>query len=67
MGLSAASAQIVSTYSVNNLGDLTGFTYPSPSSINNRGQVAGGTNTSNFSVTHAFRNGTEQPDQSADG
>ncbi len=61
MGLSAASAQIVSTYSVNNLGDLTGFTYPSPAAINNRGQVAGGANTSNFSVTHAFRTAPNSP------
>ena len=34
-----APAQTVTTYSVNNLGDLTGFTYPSPSAINNLGQI----------------------------
>ena len=59
--LPTASAQIVSTYSVNNLGNLTGFTFPSPTSINNRGQVAGGTNTSDFSVSHAFRTAPNSP------
>jgi probable HAF family extracellular repeat protein len=61
MGLSAAFAQTVTTYSVDNLGDLTGFTYPNPHSINNRGQVAGGANTADFSVTHAFRTAPNSP------
>ena len=61
VGASAASAQIVSTYSVNNLGDLTGFAYPSPSAINNRGQVAGGANSADFSTTHAFRTAPNSP------
>jgi probable HAF family extracellular repeat protein len=56
-----ASAQ---QYSITNLGNLPGFSHPAPNSINNLGQVAGGTITSDFSVSHPFLtapNATIQP------
>ncbi len=61
IGYLDAPAQTVTTYSVNNLGDLTGFTYPSPSAINNLGQVVGGANTADYSVTHPFRTAANSP------
>jgi probable HAF family extracellular repeat protein len=62
-GIPTASAQTISTYSVNNLGTLTGFTSPTPSSINNLGQVAG--TAANYSpyppVGHPFRTEPNSP------
>jgi probable HAF family extracellular repeat protein len=57
-----ASAQ----YTVNNLGNLTGFTYPAPHDINNSGQVVGGTTNSTFTVTHPFRTAPNSPITDAD-
>ena len=48
-------------YSVTDLGNLAGFSFPAPKAINNRGQVAGGTNTADFSVSHAFRTSPNSP------
>ena len=48
-------------YVVNNLGDLTGFTYPSPAAINNLGQVAGTTHNADFTVFQGFRTEANSP------
>ncbi len=57
--VSSVSAQ---QYTVTNLGNLSGFTFPAPHSINNLGQVAGGTATFGFLGNPSISHRRQQPD-----